>query len=292
VRLAFAVAVHVDPEVLLVDEALAVGDIGFRQRCMRKVQELRAAGVTILLVSHSLADVKAVGDRALWLDRGEVAHIGAPEAVLARYQAAVTAKDSRYRQRTAPAGPEAGVAKRAELSGIVETIPNIDRRYGDARAEVLGIEVLHEDGHRLHVLEPSSRVRVRISVRAREPVPSPIVGFMMRNHLGIDFWGTNTARESCGLPPMQPGDILTVNFSCDLPELYPASFSFSPAISDGTLLHSTVCDWIDNAIALEVERTPREVYGYIHVPCRVEVNARLHGATAGEAASAAENSRV
>ena len=70
VRLAFAVAINVDPEILLVDEALAVGDTYFRHRCMRKVHELRARGVTIVFVSHSVADVKAIGDRALWLDHG------------------------------------------------------------------------------------------------------------------------------------------------------------------------------------------------------------------------------
>ena len=72
VRLAFAVAINVDPEILLVDEALAVGDIYFRQRCMRKVHELRARGITILFVSHAIADVKAIGDRALWLDQGRM----------------------------------------------------------------------------------------------------------------------------------------------------------------------------------------------------------------------------
>ena len=72
VRLAFAVAINVDPEVLLVDEALAVGDIYFRQRCMRKVHELRSRGITILFVSHAIGDVKAIGDRVLWLDHGRI----------------------------------------------------------------------------------------------------------------------------------------------------------------------------------------------------------------------------
>ena len=76
VRLAFAVAIHLDPEILIVDEALAVGDLYFRQRCMRKVHELRRAGVTILFVSHAIGDVKAIGDRTLWLDQGRVREIG------------------------------------------------------------------------------------------------------------------------------------------------------------------------------------------------------------------------
>src|ERR1035441_5634266 len=89
------------------------------------------------------------------------------------------------------------------------------------------------------MLDPGSNILVRISVRAKEEVPMPMVGFMLRNQLGMDFSGTNTAREGHELAPMQPGDIYTVDFYLDLPELYPASFSFSPAIADGTDRKST-----------------------------------------------------
>src|SRR6266852_3536587 len=96
VRLAFAVAINVDPEVLLVDEALAVGDLYFRQRCMRKVHELRSRGITILFVSHAIGDVKAIGDRVLWLEHGRTMDIGEPDRVVSRYLAAMTEKDSTY----------------------------------------------------------------------------------------------------------------------------------------------------------------------------------------------------
>ena len=82
VRLAFAVAIHVDPEVLLVDESLAVGDIYFRQRCLRKVHELRARGITILFVSHAVSDVKTLGDRTMWLEHGRMMDIGDTERVV------------------------------------------------------------------------------------------------------------------------------------------------------------------------------------------------------------------
>jgi ABC-type polysaccharide/polyol phosphate transport system ATPase subunit len=281
VRLAFAVAIHVDPEILLVDEALAVGDIYFRQRCMRKVHELRSRGITILFVSHSMGDVKAIGDRALWLDQGRIRELGPADAVVAKYLAAMVEKDSAYLQLKKR--PERDrTAGRIVAPEIVDRIPNIDHRYGDGRAEVLGIAVLDEYGRPLQLLEPNSRIVVRISVRAKEEIPMPIVGFMLRNHLGIDFSGTNTAREGVELPPMLPGDIYTVDFHVDLPELYPASFSFSPAIADGTLLHYRMCDWIDNAIALQMGHSEGQIYGYIHLPCRVEVNARLQTGPAAE----------
>lgn len=274
VRLAFAVAIHVDPEILLVDEALAVGDIYFRQRCMRKVHELRAAGTTILFVSHSMADVKALGDRAMWLDQGQIREIGPVDQVVSHYQAAMAAKDAAYRGRhLESSSPRAGIPKRPPE--IVDAIPHIDHRYGDGRAEVLGIAIYDAFGEPLPVLYPDSEIIVRISVRAKAYLSHPNVGFMMRNHLGIDFAGTNTTREGCPLPPMEPGDIYTVDFHVRLPVLYPGHFSFSPAIADGPLESYTMCDWIDNAITLQMTPAPGPIYGYLHLPCRVEVNRPL-----------------
>ncbi len=276
VRLAFSVAIHTDPEILIVDEALAVGDVYFRQRCLRKVHELRGRGITILFVSHSAGDVKAIGDAALWLEHGRVREIGATDRVVAAYLAAMVQKDSAYlvaSHRTPPSRTQALVAPE-----IVETIPNIDGRYGDNRAEVIGIAVLDENGRPVSLLQPSSKLVVRISVRANETVLLPNVGFMLRNHLGIDFAGTNCAREGFELPPMSAGDIFTVDFHLDLPELYPGTFTFSPAVADGTLISYSMCDWIDNAVVLQMARGEGQVYGYLHLPCRVELNGRLHHA--------------
>ncbi|MEX2263373.1 MAG: ABC transporter ATP-binding protein [Bryobacteraceae bacterium] len=277
VRLAFAVAINVDPEILVVDEALSVGDIYFRQRCMRKVHELRSKGITILFVSHAVGDVKAIGDRVLWLERGRSMDLGDPDRVIAKYLAAMVEKDSSYlnlKRRS----------DRERLSGpvtapeIVEGVPNVDHRYGDGRAEVIGIAVLDLQGNRIQFLQPLTSIVVRISIRAYDEVPLPIVGFMMRNHLGIDFSGTNTARENYSLEPIFPGDIRTVDFYTQLPELYPGSFSFSPAIADGTLRGYRMCDWIDNALSLQMGHGEGEIYGFMHLPCRVEIDSRLNKA--------------
>jgi hypothetical protein len=90
--------------------------------------------------------------------------------------------------------------------------------------------------------------------------------------MGLDFAGTNTAREGFELPPMAAGDIFTVDFHLQLPELYPSSFSFSPAVADGTLRSYTTCDWIDNAIVLQMSPADGEIYGHLRLPCRVELN--------------------
>ncbi len=275
VRLAFAVAIHVDPEILLVDEALAVGDIYFRQRCMRKVHELRSRGVTILFVSHAIGDVKAIGDRCLWLDKGRVREMGDTESVVVKYLAAMTVKDSAYLEHTHAPAPNTITAAYEAPPEILTRIPNVDYRHGDGKAEVIGIGIFDPYGRELRLLEPATRIVVRISVRANQHVPLPNVGFMLRNHLGIDFAGTNTTREGYNMEPMNPGDTRTIDFHIDLPELYPAAFSFSPAIANGTLHSYTMCDWIDNAITIQMGHGDAQIYGYLHFPCRIEVNARL-----------------
>lgn len=279
VRLAFSVAIHVDPEILLVDEALSVGDIYFRQRCMRKVNELRAHGTTILFVSHATGDVKAIGDRALWLDHGRVREIGSTEAVVTKYLAAMVEKDAGY--QTAHIPPTHG-GDRVAAPEVVQSIPNIDHRFGDGRAEILGIAVTDVDGRAVSMLQPESAIVVRISVLAKSEIRQPVVGFMLRNHLGVDFAGTNTTRESVELAPMSPGDVFTVDFHVEIPMLYASTFSLSPAIADGTLQQYAMCDWIDNAIALPMARDEAPIYGQMHLRCRVEVNARLADHAASE----------
>jgi len=264
VRLAFAVAIHADPEILIVDEALSVGDAYFRQRCMRKVQDLRARGVTILFVSHSLGEVKTIGERTLWLERGRVRALGDTDSIVAAYAQAMAEKDARY-LRGGAAAPHPG-------SDLVEGVPNVDHRRGNGRARILGLAILDGQGRPTALLEPSSRVTLRISARACEDVRHPVIGFAIRNHLGLDFAGSDTVRERILLPQLRAGEACTVSFHLDLPELYPAFFSFSAGIGDGTLDAPSVCDWIENAATVQMSGGPDTTYGYMHLPCRVELN--------------------
>jgi lipopolysaccharide transport system ATP-binding protein len=262
VRLAFAVAISVDPEILLVDEALAVGDTWFRHRCLRKVHELRAQGVTIVFVSHALADVKAIGDRALWLEHGQVRAFGDTDTVLSAYLAAMAEKS----EKSGDDAPGAPAAVRT-----VYSIPNVDHRHGDGRAEILGIAVLNEYGELVQLMMPDSRILVRISLRANCDLARPGAGFMLRNHLGLDFCEVDTGRAGQPLTAMKKGDIRTVDFRFDIPEFYPGAFSFSPFFMEG----DSVCDWIENAVTVQMGRGEAPVYGYIQLPCRIEAGTEV-----------------
>lgn len=268
-RLAFAVAISADPDILLVDEHLAVGDYCFRQRCMQRVHDLRRQGVSILLVSHSMADVQALGTSAIWMDHGRMAARGAPHEVVRTYLARMIARDRATRGREP--GPAEDRAQPAGRPEPVDGTLRVDRRFGSGRARVAGVAVLDALGRPARALVPNQRATVRITVRAAESLDAPNVGFMMRNHLGIDFAGTNTSREGLELGPMAAGESRTVDFHLDLPELYAGSFSFAPAVADGGLADYEICDWIDNALTLPMAPGDAEVYGYLHLPCRVEV---------------------
>ncbi len=258
VRLAFAVAVHVNPEILLVDEALSVGDAGFRQRCMRMIHALRSQGVTIIVVTHSMAEAKAIGERALWLHHGAIKEIGEAATVVDHYAEAVAHQQNRHnRCEAAGTAPEAA-----------NCIPNIDRRLGTGRARVTGTAVLGALGTPTGLLDAGAGATVRISARAGAAISKPVIGFALRNHLGIEFSGTDTERERIILPPLAPGGVCTVDFQLQLPDLYPGSFSVSPFVSDP----SGICDWIDNAVTVQVTGGSGPVYGYIHLPCRIQFN--------------------
>ncbi len=272
VRLAFAVAIHVDPEILVVDEALAVGDAWFRQRCMRRINEMKDRGVTIVFVSHSVSDVHAIGDRAVWLEHGKVRARGDADAVVAEYLAAMTGEHS----AAGAAQGETAAAASHIAPGRATVIPNIDSRAGDAGATLVGIAVLDEFGDPLHLMVARGRMIVRITVRANRDLNEPDIGFRLRNHLGLEFAATSAMREGTAPGPLKEGQEITVDFHFEIPELYPGAFSFSPWVGERNLM----CDAIDNAVTMQMARGEAPVYGYIQAPCRIEVNP--HAASASE----------
>ncbi|MEQ1883625.1 MAG: ABC transporter ATP-binding protein [Bryobacteraceae bacterium] len=271
VRLAFSVAIHVDPEILLVDEALAVGDIYFRQRCLRKVHELRSRGVTILFVSHSASEVKALGDRAMWLDHGKLMAIGNTDRVVSQYLLAMAQKDADYQQHETIQHPPTA---HGPLE-VVEGIPNVDQRSGDGRAEIIGIAVCTLSGEPLTTVAPDSAIVVRVSARAKRNLDQPIIGVLFRNQLGLELAGVNTTNDGTPLPPLLEGEICTVDFYLEIPTIYTTNLSFSPAIANGNLDKFQICDFVENAVVLEMIQPPGQMYGPFRFPCRIEVNSKI-----------------
>jgi hypothetical protein len=115
---------------------------------------------------------------------------------------------------------------------------------------------------------PRSRITVRISVLANRDLTRPDIGVRLRNHLGLDFAATSAMREGHAPGGMIAGEVVTVDFQFEIPELYPGAFSFSPSVSEA----DCICDAVDNAITVQMARGDGPVYGYVQAPCRIEVN--------------------
>ena len=192
VRLAFSIAIHVDPELLVVDEVLAVGDAIFANRCIRKFEELKQRGVTVVFVSHDLGLVKRLADRAALMVEGQMVACGKPSDVVNRYVGLVLEKQQR----------EARPATQGESF-----------RHGDGASRVLGVELLDANGASTRTAEPGGALTIRVCARAHVNLSEPVVGVLIRNRLGIDVFGTNTRVEGIELGEIAAGETFEVDFA-------------------------------------------------------------------------------
>ncbi len=247
-RLAFSVAIHVDPDILLVDEALAVGDLIFQHRCFNRVRRLKAEGKTILFVSHDLQAVTQFCDRAILLDAGKKLEDGTPDEVVQRYQALIFERE----RRAAGEGDVPSESDQDDSVPVVDIIPRVHNRYGNKGAEIQGIILYSLDGEVLNQAQIGDEVQLVISARIHSSISNPIIGFTVRDRLGVEITSSNTAYEGLHLPSAQPGDIVTVGFRIQLPQLHPGSYSISPAIAQGNIWEHSIEDWIDNAYIFDL----------------------------------------
>ena len=213
VRLGFAVAIHTDPDVLLVDEVLAVGDEAFAHRCIRRIEEFLAAGRTLLLVSHSLDLVAELCDRVLWLDRGHQRLTGDPRRVIDAYRQAVAEEEGAEHLAAARAGQE-------EAGEVL--------RWGSGQAEITTVRLLGPDGSERYHLQSGDRAVFEIHARAARPLTDFVFGIAVNTPRGFECWGTNTDLEGF-VPGELAGDVV-VRVTCPALRLAPGEYSVDVAI--------------------------------------------------------------
>jgi hypothetical protein len=241
------------------------------------MREFKESGKAILFVTHDVSAVKSLCDRAAWLEKGRIQDYGEPEHVVARYLAAMFGQPEReiINSVVLPADAEpAAIQSDAHRDSPIlrpETeIPNIDRRFGDGRAEIIGIGVYDENNQRVASIAHGRPVQIRVSVRFGERVVQPIVGYVFRNRLGVDLASTNTDMEGSLLPSGESGTVLSVRFKINLPVLASGPYSLSVAVADGNYVDYTMCDWIDNIFVLQM-LAEKDVPSMMRFPTRCEI---------------------
>jgi len=242
VRLAFAIAASVNPDILIIDEALAVGDAVFQHRCLRRLNELHERGTTILFVSHDAAAVRALCSRALLLKNGELIADGKPAEVLNHYQKLVMEREKAYEAETSD-------TKKAELPEA-ETIEPLQYsyRHGDGSAEIIAATLHDAANHQLHVIDSGDSVRLRVVSRFLRDVQNPVIGFLIRNRHGLHAYGTNTKEQQIEFGEVKSGEVISVTFSFEC-WLGIDQYSISLAAHSP---EGEAYDWLDAALFFKV----------------------------------------
>ncbi len=271
-RLAFATAINVEPEVLLIDEVFSVGDMAFTHKCVRRFRQLQSKGVTIVLVTHDMVAVKSFCNHALLLDHGKQILFGNPEEVTNRYLSLVAEKIARedvlqFREEE-PSLPE---AHDVEFPEELQETPKM-HRHGSGEGRIRGIQILNSRLHPAQQIAFGEEVTFRFFLEYCADVPVSGLGFYIRDHYGNDIVGINTFEEQTPLGNRKIGDRLIVDFK--LP-LYFAAGSYS--VSPGFSYHPNeprYLEWIDHAAFFEMNKplSGKQIYGFAYIPNQVTVH--------------------
>ena len=251
-RLAFSVATAVRPAVLIVDEALSVGDAYFQHKSFNKIREFREQGTTLLIVSHDRSAIQSLCDRAILLERGFVIKDGPPEEVMDFYNALIAEREN------------ATVEVKRLDDGRAQTTS------GTGEARVASIELRNEQGETVEYVNVGEPVRLEVKIRLHADLPELVFGYMIKDRLGQSVFGTNTHHLKVKMAQLKKDELLTLVFS------FPANIGLG-SYSVSTALHvtdthlATNYEWRDQALMFNVVNVNRDQFvGVNWIPPLVE----------------------
>jgi lipopolysaccharide transport system ATP-binding protein len=252
-RLAFSVATVRRPDVLIVDEALSVGDAYFQHKSFQRIREYRQQGTTLLIVSHDRAAMQSICDRAILLDRGRLAKQGSPEEVMDYYNALIAEREGSTVQQT------------VTDEGRVQT------SSGTGEASVTAITIENEAGEPQEVLNVGVPVTLRVKVRVNKAVPRLVLGYMIKDRLGQQIYGTNTHHMEQALTDLRAGEEIEYRFRFPL-NLGAGSYSVTTALTSSETHLADNYEWRDlAALFIVMNMNRREFVGSSWLEPQVEI---------------------
>jgi lipopolysaccharide transport system ATP-binding protein len=272
-RLAFAVIAHVDAEVLIVDEALSVGDVFFVQKCMRFIREFQKRG-SLLFVTHDTTALQSLCERAVWLEKGRLREFGPAKRIAESYLKAAYAEKQGVtffddKMSSAPAVIKSPIQEEAVIdqrSGFINSSNlrndikvftfNPDSDAFGAGGAVIESVILRDatTGKPLAYIVGGEEVVLEVSAKAKIPLTRPILGFHLKNHLGQAIFADNTYLSYMNQPlPVPANNIVTASFRFQMPYLPPGDYVFCTACADGTQEEHIQHHWLHEALAFRSE---------------------------------------
>lgn len=261
VRLGFSVAINIDPDILLVDEVLAVGDETFQKKCIRKINELKAAGKTIVFVSHDLASVEELCDHVYLLHNGRLMKEGKPVEVIAEYHKLLIGNS------------DLAVREEPALAGDLEmaSTPNGKNRWGSKEVEITSVSFLDSEGHEAEYGRTGEAFRLRINYYARSRVVNPVFGIAIYSDIGVHITGPNTKKHDFPIDSVAGQGV--VYYEVEALPLLPGTYFFTVAVYDHTLMQA-YDHWEQHwkFSVIESEKNS-ERFGLITIPARWKLEA-------------------
>ncbi len=278
-RLAFAVAVHVEPDILVVDEALAVGDARFQHKCMKKIKSFKGHS-TMLLVTHDMNAVLTLCDKAVWLHEGSLVEIGKPKKIVDRYTQAFC--ESVASELTSKKEPD---NDNEEESAILQpSLPEIENNttvkvkneattFGTGDVKISKVAFFSQERGAVDAVYGGEAVSVHICLDALKDIKDPIVGFSVKNMLGLEIFGFNSITLQSKFPPFLAGDSSLVKFEFIWPKIASDNYAVTIAVADGDMEQFTMHHMIQDIMIIEVLRTEEYNIGLVLVEkVRVGIN--------------------
>lgn len=254
VRLAFSAATVTQPEILIVDEALSVGDAYFQHKCIGRIREYRDRGTTLLFVSHDPGAVKSLCSRAILLDGGTIIKDGAPDSVLDYYNSVIARKNNeeKIRQVTGEDG-------------------RVTTRSGNGNARITQVDITNTCGKSVRTILVGEEIVLRLSVAFYKDMANPTVGILFRDRMGNDVYGTNTSHLGHKMLAVQSGNCYEYHFSLTL-NVGVGNYSICVAVHGGDSHLEENCDWWDRCLALQViAGTGPPFVGVAALPAKVDI---------------------
>ena len=268
VRLAFAVAINIDPEILIVDEALSVGDVFFQAKCYHKFEEFKEQGKTILFVSHDLSSISKYCDRAVLLHKGRKLGEGTPKKMIDLYKQVLVGQE-----------PVQGTGEKSLLDD--EEIREAARRavdggdtgeelqYGDGSARIASVALLDDRGRKTHAIIKGSECTITMEVEILRDIAKPIFAFTVKNALGIEITGTNTMIEKAFLDGVKAGEKKKISFRQRI-DLQGGDYLLSFGVTGFEGDDFTVYERRYDALSMTVV-SDRNTVGYYDMNSRIEI---------------------
>ncbi len=233
VRLAFSAATAIRPEILIVDEALSVGDAYFQHKCIERIRSFRKQGTTLLFVSHDPGAVKSLCERAILIDEGEIRKDGSAESVLDYYNARIAQRSSDEEIRQ------------------VEGEAGISTRSGTGQVHIDSVEMVDDSGRTARAFSVGDEAVIHCRITLNHPMEDPTIGILIRDRMGNDVFGINSYHLGAGGISGEQGDCIEASFSLSL-NLGQGNYSLSVAVHPGDSHLIENCDWWDRCLVFQI----------------------------------------